>query len=254
MSSLCCGGWRTWSEAIFAANDMKVIFSGLESSGKSLKLAMLACSLVERNARWNALTGRSRPIVSNMHFAPAWEEWAASKGVEILYWKDLDELIRYDEADIICDEVGNYFDARMWADLSLEVRRWLTQGAKQGIEFYGGAQDFAQVDKAFRRLVQPGDLVHITKIAGSRRPSATKPPVRFIWGICSVSKLDPQGYDEDKKRFASAGIPSFFFIRREFCEVFDTRQKIERSKPAALRHIDRACELPDCHYHKVQHV
>lgn len=233
---------------------MKVIFSGLESSGKSLKLAMLVCDLVNRNAKWNKITGKSRPILSNMKFAPHFLAWANEMGVEVKEWTELEQLISYTEADIICDEVGNYFDARMWADLSLDVRRWLTQGAKMGIEFYGGAQDFAQVDKAFRRLVQPGDLMHITKLAGSRRPSATKPPVGRIWGICSVSKLDPQGYDEDKKRFASAGLPSFFFIRREFCEIFATGQKIARSAPPPLKHVERLCEKASCSFHKVQHV
>jgi len=234
---------------------MKVIFSGLESSGKSLKLAMLVTNLVERNSRWRKITGTIRPLVSNMKFSQSFEDWMTKeKGVELHYWTDLRELIKFDEADIICDEVGNYFDARMWADLSLDVRRWLTQGAKSGIEFYGGAQDFAQVDKAFRRLVQPGDLHHIVKIAGSRRPSKTKPPVKRIWGLCMMRSLDPTAYDEDKKKFASSGIPQFFFIRREFCEIFDTSQKLVRSKPPKLAHIVRECELDNCAITKLQHI
>ena len=39
----------------------------------------------------------------------------------INYWSQLEDLLSYEEADIICDEVGNYFDARMWADLSLDT-------------------------------------------------------------------------------------------------------------------------------------
>jgi len=233
---------------------MKVIYSGLESSGKSYKLAETAAWLLYRNAKWNAITGKSRPIVSNMKFAQSFTDEAKEKGVELRYWENLDELIDLREADIICDEVGNYFDARMWADLSLDVRRWLTQGAKTGIEFYGGAQDFAQVDKAFRRLVQPGDLCHITKLAGSRRPCSTKPPVKFIWGLCAMRKLDPAGYDEDKKEFSGGIIPSFFFLRRSVCEIFDTSQKIARSQPPKLRHIDRYCERDACSFHKIQHV
>jgi len=233
---------------------MKVIFSGLESSGKSLKLAMTTVELVYRNAKWNKITNKSRPIVSNMQFTRTFEDFAASQGVELHYWKDLDELVKYDEADIICDEVGNYFDSRMWADLSLDVRRWLNQGVKSGIEFYGGAQDFAQVDLSFRRLVQPGDLLHITKIMGSRRPSKTKPPVSRIWGLCLVRRLDPSGYDEKKKKFENNGLPNFFFIRKQFCEIFDTSQKLLRSKPPALKHIARVCELDSCGIVKVQHV
>jgi len=233
---------------------MKVIFSGLESSGKSLKLAMTVVSLVYRNSKWNKTTGKSRPIVSNMTFSPDFKEFAREQGVELRNWTDLEELVSLSEVDIICDEVGNYFDARMWADLSLDVRRWLTQGAKTGIEFYGGAQDFAQVDKAFRRLVQAGDLVHIVKLCGSRRPSATKPPVGRIWGVCLTRPLDPTGYDEDKKKFAGSGIPNFFFIRKQFCEIFDTSQKIERSAPPTLKHIERHCERADCTIKKLQHV
>jgi len=155
------------------------------------------------------------------------------------------------------DEVGNYFDSRMWSDLSLDIRRWLTQGAKSGIEIYGSAQDFAQVDKAFRRLVN--HLFHITKMAGSARPSNTKPPVRYIWGICSIKELDPMGYDEDKSKFAPISIiPNFFFIRRDVCEIFDTKQKILRSKPYPYKHIERECELPECRHlpahRKILHV
>lgn len=233
---------------------MKVIYSGLESSGKSLQLAMKVEELVDRNARWNKITGASRPIVSNMQFSSTFELYAKKKNVVLKYWQNLDELVQIEGADIICDEVGNYFDSRLWADLSLDVRRWLTQGAKRGIEFYGAAQDFAQVDLSFRRLVQPGDLYLITKVIGSRRPTATKPPVKYVWGLCMVQSLNPQGYKEDKKKFESTGIPNFFFIRKEYCQIFNTQQKIVRSAPPPLHHLDRACERNDCSFHKIQHV
>jgi len=58
---------------------MKVIFSGLESSGKSLKLAMTVVDLVHRNAKWNKITGKSRPIVSNMRFSPHFFDWATKE-------------------------------------------------------------------------------------------------------------------------------------------------------------------------------
>jgi len=203
---------------------------------------MTAKELVIRNSRWNKRYDKDRPIVSNMRFTPTFEEWAKEMGVRIEYWKNLDDLIQYNNADIICDEVGTYFDSRLWSDLSPDVRSWLQQGGKVGIEFYGAAQDFAQVDKSFRRLCS--QLFLIRKIIGSGRPAATKPPVKYIWGICMVSELDPNAYDEDKKKFASGTIiPSFFLIEREFCEIFYTGQRIEKSKPAKLRHTERWCEL-----------
>lgn len=233
---------------------MKVIYSGLESSGKSLRLAKVAVDLVYRNSKWYEKTNVERPIVSNMIFSEEFKSWAeVEMNVPIRYWKNLDELIQYDNVDIIIDEVGTYFDARLWSDLSLDVRRWLTQGAKSGIEIYGGAQDFAQVDLAFRRLVN--HLYHITKLAGSRRPAPTKPPVRFIWGVCSMRELNPREYKEDKKAFDKTSLfPSFFLIERKYTEIFDTTQKIERSSAPPLKHIDRYCENANCGYHKVSHV
>lgn len=243
---------------------MKIIWSGLESSGKSLKLAMVVVDLVERNSKWYAKQKKdfeespetfatkynrsepyARPIASNLRFSDDFYEWSVSTmGVPIQYWQNLEDLEKLEQCDVIIDEVGNYFDSRMWSELSLDVRRWLTQGAKSGIEIYGSAQDFAQIDKAFRRLVN--HLFHVTKLIGSRRPSNTMPPVKRIWGVCSVKQLDPMGYDEDKSKFAPVSlIPSFYFIRREYCEIFDTTQKIQRSKPYPYKHIERFCERPE---------
>lgn len=226
---------------------MKIIYSGLESSGKSLRLAMQVVNLVHRNSKWKKKTGIIRPIASNLKFSEDFENYSKQQGIPILSWQNLEDLEKLEQCDVIMDEVGNYFDSRMWSDLSLDIRRWLTQGAKTGIEIYGSAQDFAQVDKAFRRLVN--HLFHITKVAGSRRPSNTKPPVKTIWGICSMKELDPMGYDEDKSKFAPKTlIPTFFSIRREYCEIFDTKQKITRSKPYPYKHIERECELEGCRH------
>jgi len=231
----------------------KVIFSGLESSGKSLQLAMLAGEIVHRNAQWKRLSGQVRPLASNLRFSAEFYDYAVHDlGIPILYWDNLDDLIKIDNADVFIDEVGNYFDSRMWTELSLDVRRWLTQGAKSGIEIYGTAQDFAQVDKAFRRLVN--NLVHITKLFGSRRPSNTKPPVKHVWGLCMKRELDPMAYDEDKKTFAGSGLPSFFLISAKYCNMFDTTQKIARSKLMPFKHQERDCELSNCEFHKVIHV
>lgn len=234
---------------------MKVIFSGLEGSGKSLKLAKIVIDIAYRNAKWLKESGIARPIASNLFFSDEFYTYVTKElGIPIKYWSNLDELVTLVDCDVIMDEVGNYFDARSWSDLSLDVRRWLTQGSKQGVELYGSAQDFAQVDVSFRRLVN--NLVHITKIAGSRRPSNTKPPVKRIWGVCMTRELDPQGYDENKKTPITAGALSmkFFTIRKSDCEIFDTKQKIKKSLPLAMKHIERECEDPNCTYHKVVHI
>lgn len=237
----------------------KYIYAGLEGSGKSLRLAGVVRGLVKRNAKWFKTNGQSRPIVSNMLFSADFKALAESVGVPIIYWEHLDELIRVEQCDVIIDEVGNYFDSRLWADLSLDVRRWLTQGSKCGIDIYGSAQDFAQVDKSFRRLVN--ELCEIRKIIGSRRPSVTKPPVTRIWGVCASFTINPRSYKEDEKEYENALIPSFFFIKKSDCEIFDTTQKIQRGRHPALRHEKRVCEHHSeiggdgtCTFCKVVHI
>lgn len=175
--------------------------------------------------------------------------FARKHSIPIHYWSSVEELIHLDNCDVVIDEIGNYFDSRLWTDLSLDARQWLSQGAKQGIEIYGAAQDFAQVDKSFRRLVN--ELYEVRKLFGSRRPAATKPPVKKIWGVCVINKLDPDGYNEDKKEFSRNGFPSFFFIRKEDCEIFNTNQKLEVSKTTPLRHTTKVC--PDCGFSKIVH-
>jgi len=245
---------------------MKVVFSGLEGSGKSLKLAMTVVEIVHRNIKWFKETGIARPIISNLKFSEEFQKYVIDNGLKIVYWEHLDELIKFTDCDVIIDELGNYFDARMWTDLSLDVRRWLTQGSKCGIEIYGSAQDFAQVDKSFRRLVN--FLFEIRKLVGSRRPSATTPPVKKIWGICRKIEIDPRAYKEDDKKYDdSSSIFTFlnpmnyFFIREKYCKIFDTGQKIVRGKFPPLRHETRYCEKHlksdgdgSCDYCKELHI
>lgn len=232
---------------------MKVIYTGLESSGKSLRLAKVVEDLCIRNYKWKKQSGVVRPIASNMVFSEDfYNEVTRKLGLPIIYWDSIGDLINLKDADVIMDEIGNYFDSRLWADLGLDERRWLTQGAKMGIEIYGSAQDFAQVDKSFRRLVN--ELYEVKKLFGSPRPSATKPPVKTIWGVCIIQKLDPNGYNEDKKDFSRYGFPSFFTIRRKYCEIFDTNQEIKRSAFRPLRHEIRKCIDPTCTFHKTVHI
>jgi len=234
----------------------KVIFSGLESSGKSLQLAMIAEKILLRNIRWREQSGIARKILTNSPFSEAYMKYAKDNGIVVHQWENLDELISQRDCDVFIDEIGTYFDARLWSELSLDVRRWIQQGSKMGIELYGACQDFAQVDISFRRLTS--ELHHITKWCGSRRPSPTKPPIKRIWGLCHKVALDPQHYDEGKKKFQSEGILNFFtgwfLIERRYCELFDTRFFLKRSKPLPYKHHERFCNEPGCEFHKVVHV
>jgi len=170
----------------------------------------------------------------------------------IVYWQDLRQLTVVRDADVAIDEIATYFDARLWETLSLEMRRWLSQHRKFGVDIYGTSQDFAQVDKSFRRLTS--DLLYLTKLMGSRDISSTKAPPRFIWGLSMVRELDPTVYDELKSKFAGTGFPSFMWISKKATEVFDTSAEVKLSSALPLKHLEKECELPNCDFHKTIHV
>jgi len=96
----------------------------------------------------------------------------------------------------------------------------------------------------------------ISKIMGSARPSSTRPPIKRIWGICMLRELNPQSYKEDNKEVKAdwMQIPQSFTIQRKYCEMFDTTQKIKRSKAPLLRHEEKFCEDENCSFHKVVHI
>jgi len=234
---------------------MIAIFTGLPGSGKSYKLGKTVLDLLHRNrkAYQTALkAGRQaqkRMLWTNLQLS---DEVNSEYSDYIAYWRDLRQLTPLRDVDVIIDEVATYFDARLWETLSLEMRRWLAQHRKFGIEIYGTSQDFAQVDKAFRRLTS--DLLYMTKLLGSRDISATKPPPKFVWGIVLIRTLDATTYDEQKSKFQSNGIPRFMTINKTGTRVFDTRAEVSLSSALPMKHIQKACELPTCTFHKIVHV
>jgi len=264
---------------------MIVVFTGLPGAGKSLKLADTLVNVLYRNRRiyekavkehklqWQAYVKRCqkqkveikkeqflefnplplrRVLWTNLQFKPKVEK-EFPVGVWVKYWTDLRQLTPLRDVDIAIDEIATYFDARLWETLSLEMRRWLAQHRKFGIEIYGTAQDFAQTDKAFRRLTS--HLFLLRKFIGSGDISPTRPAPKHIWGWVTISELDPTTYDEQKSKFSTQGlIPSFMMITREATEVFDTRAEVRMSSALPLKHIEKECEDPSCTFHKVVHV
>jgi len=110
---------------------------------------------------------------------------------------------------------------------------------------------------AGRRVASNVDLFLDKLLPRHRRAAYVRLPDKpCADDLVAAGHGNPDSYDEDKKRFVSAGIPipRFFAIRRSACEIFDTTQKIEKSNPPPLHHLDRVCELAHCAYHKTIHV
>lgn len=208
------------------------IIEGQPGNGKSLYTAKIVKKLVKRNQRWFNKSGIIRPIYSNLKFSEEFENesvvFVDEKPVKLIhYWITVDEVSKLRDCDLIWDEIATEMDARTFTSLSEEVKRFLSQYDKRGVEIYANTQDFSLIDLRARLFVTR--VATMVKIIGSRRPSPTRPPLKRIWGLILVRDLrEWKATDPSKKQYVI--IPSLFFINKEDVEIYDTRQVIEATQ------------------------
>jgi len=216
---------------------MKTVYIREEGSGKSLLMGADTKWIIDRNSKLFKKTGKERAIRSNIAYSKSLEEYAKSKNVPILYWRNLEELETFTECDLFIDEVGAYFDSRTFADLPLTTRLWLAQAQKLGVHIYAGAQDWGQIDVSFRRLVSR--LYELKKVFGSRRPSITMPAGKNPWAVILSYRVAPAASNDSAELKTLSLLPGIFFAGKKAVGRFDTNARIITSDAAPLQRIVR---------------
>jgi len=215
----------------------KIVYMGLEGSGKTLLMSVDAQELVHRNVNWAKKTGKPRPIVSNIVFTDSFMQFAAAKGVPVLFWKDIEELVEMTECDLFIDEIGAYFDSRTFDALPLNVRLWLAQADKLGVHIIGGAQDWSQIDVSYRRLVKR--LYDVKRVIGTRRPSATRPGAKHPWAVALKYKVAPVAGAESTELKTLSILPEIHIFWGKHFRRFNTNARVEDSAPPPLKRVVR---------------
>jgi len=260
---------------------MKVSFTGLPGSGKSMKLGQKALECFVINERNNKKSGGllQRPIWSNMIFTQKVEEafdlppfdrelyrqvkereeyataaWMIKeynkKTWKLKYWGERLDLVKIRHADIFIDEEQLYFDNQEWEMMSRQEKRFFQQHRRYGLNIYSASQDFAQVDKSIRRVTQ--ELYYFEKVFGSADISSNLPTPRWIYGLSLMYKMDPTVYDETISKLTMRWPSSFQWISKKKTEIFDTTEEIIAGEYAPLRKIVRVC--PEDGYKKIKYV
>lgn len=231
---------------------------GLPGSGKSLVNSKLFRRLLRRNMGWYKRTKQIRYVYSNIKVSEKWEKNHPGAAQFVKYWDNPMDLIVLKDVDVIWDEIARHLDSRDWKDLNPKFKKWIQEHDKLGIEIYANSQSPMQVDVMFRRNCE--QVYRVYKLFGSRRPSPTKLPVRFIWGLLLIRRLKRVsfGHEEDEEEYEPEflSFPQFRWIDRRTCEFFDTRQQIDFKYPP-FEHIQRFCELHssgECKHMKVDHL
>jgi len=221
----------------------KRIYTGLESSGKSLMLSAHLVRNVKRNAAWKTRLGIDRPIVTTLPVSDSFITYAKSVGVRIEAIHEVSEFPRLRGCDFYIDEIGTYFPKDMyeWKDVPQSVKRWLPQSEKLGVHIYGTAQDYGQVNKDFRRLVKA--LYEVKQAFGPKRPGENLPNNKqLIFGLLVIHKLDARRFDGDQFDMKTIGwFPKLKFYNHWATDRYDTNKMVIESPPAPLRKITRIC-------------
>lgn len=226
------------------------VITGRAGSGKTQMLCQNLLDVLRRNEKYRKRTGILRQVHTNFPLTEQYSE----KYKEFLVVHDnekyVKEMSKLEDCDIFIDELLYHFDAVRWKELDIKAKRFIAIHRHLGIEIYSTSQDFAQVDIAFRRLTDR--LYYLVKIVSSREPSATKPPVKRIWGLSIVYTIPPTDYKEDQKENKTSW-SSFFLITRRKCEVYDTRQKYAVTELSDMECLKRWCEDDECPIHGRKH-
>jgi len=225
------------------------ITEGAPGQGKSLYTAKRAEELCRRNIKWHERGNVKREIWSNIKFSEEFEK--RNKGY-IFYWTDVHQLTKLRDVDVIWDEIATELDARNWVNLSTEVKRFLSQYRKRGIDIYANTQDFSMIDARARLMISR--VQTLKKIIGSRDISTTKPNPKFLWGLIMCREvLNFRVTDPEKKKYGL--IPSFFFIEKRIVSIYDTTQDIKETQKPPLHHEVLYCEKHGngCDFRKVNH-
>jgi len=233
------------------------LWTGMPGSGKTSELGEIVVSLIKRNVRYFKKTGVRRLIYVNLVLN---HDLASAYGDYLRYYDDLVDLSREDlsnnkqkvrHADVVCQEISQYIDSQEYEKCPRYFKAWLRKHRHFGVDIYADTQDFLTVDNSFRRLVN--SVYYCQKLIGSRDISATKPQIKYIWGLCMLREIDPKSFDEEKESYTFKTFSfQFRLITKSRCMVFDTTQDVVSPDYPPLKHIERTC--PVCNKVHIQHA
>ena len=211
---------------------MKLVYTGLESSGKSLLMSRKAQQIFNRNKIWHKILSKlktpyPRTMAFNQPMSDTFIKQIQDAGLIYKEWTSFHELEHCRDTDIFIDELLKIFPSRGSDPLPPHVMDFLTQGAKSGNHIYATSQDFSQVHKQFRILTNKVTIVK--KVFGSPRPMKSRPPVKDVYGLCLRFPVKPESFTGDNATMEHTFLPMPFLIRKKDTQRYNTLFRVPRT-------------------------
>jgi len=203
---------------------------GRPGMGKSMYDAEIVMKLLKRAEKIRKKLKVIRKIAINFHLRKDLMEKYADY---ILYWQDPTELTGMRDFDLVIDEISSFFPSDKWKDTPLDVRRMFAQHRKRGMEIFANTQSYKMLDINCRRMLSR--VYELTKLVGSRSPSATLPKIKYIWGLIAMIELDPTSLEDDAQKKRITILPDFLVISKRKADLFDTTEDIKPYDPPHVR-------------------
>lgn len=212
---------------------MKLVYTGLESSGKSLMLSRIAEKNRKRNRLWLRrriklkLEPNPRTMAFNQPMSDKFKKLITDSGLIYKEFRSFHEIEDDTDTDFYIDELLKFFPSRGQEPLPYPVMEWLTQGAKSGNHIYATSQDFSQVHKQFRLLTNKVYVVR--KLIGSPRPIKSMPPIGQPWGLCIRNEVKPTSFKGDNATMETRFFPIPFLISKIDTQRYNTLYRVPQA-------------------------
>lgn len=173
-------------------------YVGKPGKGKTYALVRLAYKAIKRG----------RNVHSN--FFIDFRRMGIKKGYgSVYFWKDIQELVKIREGEILMDEAQIYINSRDYWNLPKQFQYKIQQHRKHGVNLHLAVQNISRIDKVARELVN--------SVFQMRR----------IGRIFIASEYDVEDIDKVKKDLYSRSI---FLLSKKLASCYDTLQEIHYEK------------------------
>lgn len=198
---------------------MNIGYIGDKGQGKSYMLARELVAILQRNHKWHTKLKLPLRKVAVMRTLGLRDSFVAQWSEYLTFFNEINDLPMLKECDVFLDDISMRLDSRSWELLTQPSREWLYGSERLGCDVFFTAQKFSRVEITFRLLT---DKVYLcTKGIGSKRPTATKPQVKRVWGLIYTMEIpkevyQSEGFNQDEYR---GGRPHL--LRKRFTNVYD---------------------------------
>jgi len=225
----------------------KKIFLGDEGSGKSLAMSQQFFEAINLAFKYRNMGLYPMTIGTTYQPSEYLVNLAKELEVKLFLIENYDQLLDLKEGYLFIDEMEVFLDSRKYADLPIHVRRWFAQADKNGVEIYGTAQNYMQIDVSFRRLCK--EIVFCSKLVGTRRPSKSRPSPSSHWGLfyrLNCTRVYKDGQNEPIIEMGSRLFDwELSFYSDEKFKINDTNMGVTEVQYPPLRKIQRHWYKPD---------